>query len=89
MTYLYTGRVAQNAVLASNALSFIFSPRAHSNFPIWVSVYIIIIIIIANNFKFRNLSIFLFFDFPRCRTPTRTMRPLSLTWRYDGIGSPV
>ena len=25
MTYLYTGRVAQNAVLASNALSFIFS----------------------------------------------------------------
>jgi len=29
-TYLYTGRVAQNAVLGSNTVSFIFSQEAHS-----------------------------------------------------------
>ena len=58
MTYLYTGRVAQNAVLASNALSFIFSRGAHSNFRIGVSVYNIIIF--RRNFKLGDLSIFIF-----------------------------
>ena len=42
-TYLYTGRVAQNAVLGSNMVSFIFSQEAHSNLPIRISAYIIII----------------------------------------------
>ena len=42
-TYLYTGRVAQNAVLGSNTVSFIFSQEAHRNLPIRISVHIIII----------------------------------------------
>jgi len=37
------GRVAQNAVLGSNAVSFISSQEAHSYFPIRVSINIIII----------------------------------------------
>jgi len=61
MTYLYTGRVAQNAVLASNALSFIFhqGPTAISRFG-----FPFVILLFLINLKFDNLTIFIFRFFP-------------------------
>lgn len=53
MTYLYVDRVAQNAMLASNAVSFIFHkmPRAVSYLG-----FLLIIIISGSNLKFGNFG---------------------------------
>ena len=73
-TYLYTGRVAQNAVLGSNAVSFIFSQEAHSNFPIGVSPYYYYFRVGISN---RNLWIFIFrFSMPNSDSYNATSRQL-------------
>ena len=67
-TYLYTGRVAQNAV--SNTVSFIFHKR-----PTAISGlgYPLILLLFSLNFKFRNLVIY-FSTFPDAELRLATTR---------------
>ena len=83
-------RVAQNAVLGPNAVSFIFSqePTAISR----LGYPLLLLLFSCHHFKLDFVDIY--FPSFRCRTPTRTTRLpagsfFSRAWRYDGPGSPV
>lgn len=86
--YVY-GRVAESAVLGSNAIPFIFhrTPTAMSRLG-----FLFVILLFSQTFEIRDCG-YLFFDFSMpssdsCNASTRRQL-LSRARRYDGLGSPV